>query len=369
MTGLYVHIPFCVRKCAYCDFYSVPLRLGNIESYVDAVLAESKVYGSMSFDTMYLGGGTPSILGADNVTRLVDNLRNSFDLSHVEEATIEANPESATEETIKAALEAGFNRISIGVQSLSDEELKAVGRIHNAEQAVAAIDLAKRVGFRNVSVDLIAGLPGQTWDSLHNSIDRLISLGIAHLSLYCLSLEHNTPLAQNPPRNLPSDDMQADLYEQARAHLKDKGFVHYEISNFALFGRECLHNLNYWRGGEYLGLGPSAASHLGGRRFKNRADLGAYLENPPGTIEEIEELAPDEKAAEEAMIRLRLLEEGLDVAEFTARHGQDDVRRLLTRLDRLSREGSLLFDGSRYRMKPSLALVSNPILARVLQDQ
>jgi oxygen-independent coproporphyrinogen-3 oxidase len=367
LTGLYVHVPFCVRKCAYCDFYSVPVKNGLIESYIDAVLAECKAYGGMSFRTLFLGGGTPSILGADNLTRLVDGLISAIDLSQFEEATIEANPESATEETLESALKAGFNRISIGVQSLSDGELKAVGRIHTAGQAVAAIGLAKKAGFRNISADLIIGLPGQTWDSLRDSIDRLTALGIKHLSLYCLSLEHGTLLAQNPPDNLPPDDMQAELFEQARAFLNGKGFVHYEISNFAVSGHECLHNLNYWRGGEYLGLGPAAASHLGGKRFKNRADLNAYLENPTGVVEEVEELDAPEKAAEEAMLRLRLLGEGLNVAEFTKRHGKQNVRELLARLDAMSREGSLLFDGVKYWLEPSLVLTSNPILARVLQ--
>jgi oxygen-independent coproporphyrinogen-3 oxidase len=322
----------------------------------------------MSFSTLFLGGGTPSILGADNLTRLVDGLSSAFDLSQLVEATIEANPESATEETLEAALKAGFSRISIGVQSLSDGELKTVGRIHSAGQAVAAIGLAKKVGFRNISADLIIGLPGQTWGSLRDSIGRLTALEINHLSLYCLSLEHGTPLAQTPPDNLPSDDMQAELFEQARVLLNDKGFVHYEISNFALSGHECMHNMNYWRGGEYLGLGPSAASHLGGKRFKNMADLKAYLENPTGIVEEVEELGAEEKAAEEAMLRLRLLEEGLDVVEFTRRHGQKNVHSLLSRLDRLSCEGLLLLDGSKYRLEPSLVLTSNPILARVLQS-
>ena len=367
MTGLYVHIPFCVRKCAYCDFYSLAGREDLIDPYVDAVLGECEAYRSMSFRTLYLGGGTPSIIGADSLTRLVGGLRDIFDLSRLEEATIEANPESATDETMKAALNAGFSRISVGVQSLADGELTSVGRIHTARQAVDAIDLANRVGFNDISVDLIAGLPGQTRDSLRGSIDSLISRGISHLSLYCLSLEHGTPLAQDPPCNLPSDDEQAELFERACAYLKDKGFVHYEISNFALSGHECKHNLNYWRGGEYLGLGPAAASHLGGRRFKNRADIKAYLEDPAGAVDEVEELGPDEKAAEEAMLRLRLLEEGLNVAEFTRRHGQDNVLALLSRLERLSREGSLLFDGSRYRLEPMRVMTSNPILARVLQ--
>jgi oxygen-independent coproporphyrinogen-3 oxidase len=342
-------------------------QAGLIEAYIDAVLAECKTYGGMSFRTLFLGGGTPSLLGADNLTRLVNGLCSNFDLSQLDEATIEANPESATEAMLEAAVGLGFDRVSIGVQSLADAELKAVGRIHTARQAVDAISLAKKVGFQNISVDLIVGLPCQSWDSLRHSLETLVAMGISHLSLYCLSLEHGTPLAKNPPYNLPSDDMQADLFEKAKDFLGSKGFVHYEISNFAIEGCQCLHNLNYWRGGEYLGLGPAAASHLGGKRFKNRADLKAYLENPTGVAEEVEELGLEEKAAEEAMLRLRLLEEGLDVVGFTKRHGQKNVRRLLARLDTLSWEGLLLFDGSKYRLEPSLVLTSNPILARVLQ--
>ena len=367
LTGLYVHIPFCVRKCAYCDFYSLPGQAGLIEAYIDAVLVECRTYGGMSFRTLFFGGGTPSLLGADNLTRLVNGLRSNFDLSQLDEATIEANPESATEAMLEAAVGLGFDRVSIGVQSLADAELKAVGRIHTASQAVDAIALAKKVGFQNISVDLIVGLPGQSWDSLRHSLETLVAMGISHLSLYCLSLEQGTLLAQNPPADLPSDDMQADLFEKAKDFLGSKGFIHYEISNFAIEGCQCLHNLNYWRGGEYLGLGPSAASHLGGKRFKNRADLKAYLENPTAVVEEVEELGTEEKAAEEAMLRLRLLEEGLGVAEFIRRHGQKNVRRLMAKLDTLSREGLLLFDGSKYRLEPSLVLISNPILARVLQ--
>jgi oxygen-independent coproporphyrinogen-3 oxidase len=367
LTGLYVHIPFCVRKCAYCDFYSLPVEPDIIASYVDAVIAECETYAGMSFRTLFLGGGTPSLLGADNLARLVDGLHRNFDLSQLDEATIEANPESATAEMLSAALALGFDRVSVGVQSLSDTELKAVGRIHSARQAVDAIVLVKKVGFRNISADLIVGLPGQTRGSLRRSLETLVSKSVSHLSLYCLSLEHGTPLAKSPPDDLPSDDMQADLFEKAEAFLGSKGIVHYEISNFAVAGRECLHNLNYWRGGEYLGLGPAAASHLGGRRFKNRADLDAYLQNPAGVVDEVEELNATEKAAEEAMLRLRLLDEGLDVAEFTRRHGRKNVRELLARLDTMAREGSLLFDGAKYCLEPSLVLTSNPILARVLQ--
>ena len=228
------------------------------------------------------------------------------------ESTIELNPESATPEFLQTVKNLGFTRLSFGVQSLNDNELQSVGRIHTAKQAVAAIKLAQNLHFPAISADLIIGLPGQTSASLHKSLESLVVMGIQHLSVYCLSLESGTPLGNNPPPDLPSDDMQAQLFEETRSFLQSRGFAHYEISNFALPGYECPHNLNYWRGGEYLGLGPAAASHLNGKRFKNRSNLDAYIENPTGQIEDIEELSPQDKASEEAMLRLRLLEEGLN---------------------------------------------------------
>jgi oxygen-independent coproporphyrinogen-3 oxidase len=199
------------------------------------------------------------------------------------------------------------------------------------------------------------------------TLDGLVELGINHLSVYCLSLEHGTPLAMNAPDDLPSDDQQAELFEEAGSLLERQGFVHYEISNFCLPGRECRHNLNYWRGGEYLGLGPAAASHLGGRRWRNRADLPAYARDPSGVVDEMEELGVKEKAAEEAMLRLRLLVEGLAADELVSRFGEEGTQDLISRLNGLVAEGLLTRDGSRYRLGRSRVLTSNPILARVLE--
>ena len=425
MRGLYVHVPFCVSKCAYCDFYSLANRLDLIRPYVYAVLAEAQTRAGMSFDTLYLGGGTPSLLGLGNLRRLIRGLRSVFDLSALTEATIEVNPESASEELLRSAIDLGFTRVSVGVQSLSDRELRSVGRVHTAVQAVEAVSRVVGMGFRDVSADVIVGLPGQTLDRvsgdvqtvpfpclelepfkrvqgeipaeglgvspnsqispqdwglrglkeasdavskglLRRTLERLISLGVNHLSVYCLSLEHGTLLALNPPDDLPSDDEQADLFGEARSVLGERGFVHYEISNFCLPGRECQHNLNYWRGGEYLGLGPAAASHLGGRRWKNLADLPAYLSSPSGVIEEAEELGLKEKAAEEAMLRLRLLAEGLAADEMVRRFGEDETRGLLARLNGLAAEGLVTYGGARYRLARSKVLTSNVIFGRIL---
>jgi oxygen-independent coproporphyrinogen-3 oxidase len=368
MRGLYVHIPFCVSKCAYCDFYSLPSRLDSLDAYIAAVLKEAQKYDGLRFETTYLGGGTPSLLKADGVKNLLSGLRQIFDLSSVGEATMEANPESVSAELLAAAKLSGLNRISIGAQSLSDIELEKVGRIHVAAQAVEAIDLAHRAGFANISADGILGLPGQDWQFLMVTLETLIGLDIQHLSLYCLSIEPHTPLSLNLPPDLPSDDIQAELYDQAVTLLEQRGFGHYEISNFALPGYECQHNLNYWRGGEYIGLGPAAASHFEGKRYKNQANLDAYLANPTGVVEEVEELPGKEKAAEEAMLRLRLLEEGLDLNDLASKYGDEKIIGLAHRLNKLVTEKKLVRNGANYRLVPSYALVSNQILSDVLGD-
>jgi oxygen-independent coproporphyrinogen-3 oxidase len=368
VRGLYIHIPFCVKKCAYCDFYSLPQKLESLDAYVEAVLTEARKYRGTDFQTIYLGGGTPSLLGAEGLSKLLKGLRQILDLSQLSEATIEANPESITPALLLEAKTSGINRLSIGVQSLLDAELQKVGRIHTAVRGVTAIEEVKNAGFNNISADVILGLPEQDWPSLMITLETLIGLDVQHISLYCLSIEPCTPLAKNLPADLPSDDEQADLFANACSLMKDRGFIHYEISNFALPGYECQHNLNYWRGGEYVGLGPSAASHIDGKRFKNKADLDAYLQNPVGQVEEVEELNPPLKVGEEAILRLRLLREGLDINELAEKYGDENVVGLASRLNGLVKEGSLVRNGSKYHLPESCALVSNPILSSVLGD-
>lgn len=368
MQGLYIHIPFCVKKCSYCDFYSLPARLDVMESYVEAVVQEAKLYSGLSFQTLYLGGGTPSLLGAKNFKNLIDGISNSLDLSELVEATIEVNPESTTREFLEAMKGTGVNRVSFGIQTLADSELKSVGRIHTVAQAIEAITLAKKLGFKTISADLIIGLPGQTWNTFRATLETLVELVIEHLSVYCLSLEEGTPLAECPPRDLPSEDMQAELFGKAHAMLTRCGFTHYEISNFAIKGYECLHNLNYWRGGEYLGLGVAAASHLAGRRYRNQHDLDAYIENPTCLTEYAETLEPEQKAAEETMLRLRLLQEGVAPTELVAKFGHNSVKSLIGRLARMASHGKLVFEDSRYCLPTSRIITSNPIFAEVLRS-
>ncbi len=365
-TGLYVHVPFCVRKCDYCDFYSLAGREESRAPYVARLIRQASQYAGRPFRTLYLGGGTPSFLGPRLLQELIGGLKEVLDFSELTEATIEANPDSATPDFLRAALGHGFDRVSIGVQSLSSAELLSVGRVHNSEQAIEAVRNALRLGFRSVSADVIAGLPGQTGISLTSTVETLVAEGVHHLSLYCLSVEEGTPLATKIPEDLPSDDQQADLFQQASAFLARKGFSHYEISNFARPGHECKHNLNYWRGGEYLGLGPAAASHLGGVRWTSVRDLDSYLADPTREPQSTERLDITAKACEEAMLRLRLMEEGLDTVIIVDTYGLQATRALLRRLDRMANEGKLERRGSTYRLNPERVLTSNPIFAEVL---
>lgn len=367
MTGLYVHIPFCVRKCAYCDFYSVSDRRHLIPAYVDAVLDEAQAYTGLGFRTLYLGGGTPSIMDGTLLETLIRGLGRLLDFSALQEATMELNPESTSADLLKTARDLGFNRVSIGVQSFSDHELASANRIHDSAQALKALSLAGQAGFQRISADLICGLPGQDWTSLGQSLRMLVDCGVGHVSMYCLSVEPGTPLACELPPDLPDDDAQADLYNRARAFLRAEGFLHYEISNFARPGAECQHNLNYWRGGEYLGLGAAAASHLCGCRFRNRATLSAYLEDPHGVLEEFERLEGPRKAAEEAMLRLRLLSEGINPNRMGGRYTGADLALLRRRLGMMEHEGLLLCDDGTFRLPPNRILTSNPVFARLLE--
>ncbi len=363
MRGLYVHIPFCVSKCSYCDFYSLTGRLDSLKAYLNAILIEAAQYGQLRFETLYIGGGTPSLLGAKGLDHMMKGLSNIYRISKLSEATIEANPESISQDFLQTALKRGLNRLSIGVQSLADIELQKVGRAHNSSQAVQAIELAQKEGFRNISADVILGLPGQNWQSLMMTLECLIGWGLQHLSVYCLMVEPHTPLAANPPVDLPSDDEQAKLFSQAVELLARRGFRQYEISNFALPGYECQHNLNYWRGGEYVGLGPAAASHFKGYRYKNKPEIDAYLNDPLGQKDEMEKLKKPEKAAEETILRLRLLQEGLDLSGLIKKYGETNIMALAAGLNQLSKQGRLLRDGCIYRLDPKDALVSNSILS------
>ncbi|MDD5397755.1 MAG: radical SAM family heme chaperone HemW [Dehalococcoidia bacterium] len=366
MRGLYIHIPFCVSKCFYCDFYSVSEKLGLMDEYIDVLLAEADSCRGMDFSTLYLGGGTPSILGAERLEKLVIGLRRRFDLHDLQESTIEVNPESAGIDLLATAYRLGIGRVSIGIQSLNDGELKKSGRAHNRRQALETIDSALSSGYRNISADIMIGLPGQTAQSLGETLSVLTGAGINHVSAYCLSVEEGTAFYRCPPPDLPGEDEQASLFEYAVDILKTHGFVHYEISNLARPGSECLHNLNYWRGGEYLGLGPAAASHISGTRFRNSPNLERYLVDPLSDREGEEHLEDASKAGEEAMLRLRLVQEGLDMQKMNNKYGRNAIEGVEARPNKLVGRRSLAREGDVFRLQPAYVLISNSVFIDVI---
>ncbi|MGN0688102.1 MAG: radical SAM family heme chaperone HemW [Oscillospiraceae bacterium] len=299
MQGLYIHIPFCRRKCLYCDFYSVALEEGLAQDYTAAVKRNLAAYGG-SFDSVYFGGGTPILLAE----QLLEMLK-SADVAQGAEITAECNPCEMTSRTLDVMLKSGINRISVGVQSFCDSELTALGRRHDSQTAIQAVKAAKAAGFDNISLDLMLGIPEQTADSLAKTLDIAQSLPITHISAYMLKIEENTPFGKSTPP-LPGEDETADMYLQTVGALSDSGFEQYEISNFAKRGYECRHNLKYWHAEEYLGIGPAAHSYIGGRRFAAARDLAAFI-----AAEQQHELITQERTderEERIMLGLRLSE-------------------------------------------------------------
>ena len=287
LLGLYFHIPFCKTKCAYCAFNSVcDLKLED--EYFKAMLKEIESFKEKKIvaDTIYLGGGTPSVAKLENIENLIKKIREVFTITKSAETTIEINPTTALEENLLKYRLLGFNRVSFGVQSFNDLELKKLRRTHNKESAKIAVKQAQKAGFENISIDLIIGIPEQTKASIITNLKELESLKITHISVYMLKIEKNTEFYLNPPNNLPSDDIVSEFYLFVCNELKKLGFIQYEISNFAKKGYESKHNLKYWNLEEYLGFGVSAHSFYENRRFFNEEKIKNYVENPLKNLKE-----------------------------------------------------------------------------------
>ena len=284
---LYIHIPFCVRKCAYCDFLSFAQDEETIERYVHALVEEIEGYRELAAAyevvTVFLGGGTPSILDCKQVERIFQAMRDVFFVSADAEITIEANPGTVTEEKLRTYRNCGINRISFGLQSANNEELKLLGRIHSYEEFLENYRLAREVGFDNINVDLISAIPKQTTGSWEESLRKILALCPEHISAYSLIVEDGTPFAKwygeggTKESDLPSEEDERTMYYQTERLLEEAGYHRYEISNYAREGRECRHNLGYWERTEYLGIGLGASSLMNETRFHNVEDLGTYL--------------------------------------------------------------------------------------------
>ncbi len=377
MSGLYIHIPFCARKCAYCDFYSLPLAgvpsFGKtVARFFQALEKElAALPAGFAPDTVYIGGGTPTALDAAQLGDLLDLVRRRVPLAAVREWTVEANP--GTLDAGKAAVlrRAGVNRVSLGVQSLDDAALRRLGRLHTAAEARAGFDLLRAAGFDNVSVDLMYALPGETTERMLADVRGLLAWQPEHLSCYALAIEPGTPLAEQQARGAlveVPDEEQAEQYHALRRTLLAAGWEHYEISNFARPGRACRHNLNYWRGGEYAGCGPAAHGHTAGRRHANVEDLDDYCRRieaggSPRDFEE--ELAPEAKARETLIVWLWLLE-GVDLAAFRQQTGFDALALSGAALEQLCAQGLLELGAGRLRLTERALFVSNRVFAELV---
>ncbi|MDD2805973.1 MAG: radical SAM family heme chaperone HemW [Elusimicrobiales bacterium] len=358
MRGLYVHIPFCRSKCGYCDFPSEAGREADIGAYLDALTAEAARYDGLagSFSTLYVGGGTPSLLSPDQFGRLLGVLESlTGPLAGLRESTFEANPESLDEEKAVLLKKAGVGRVSLGLQATQDRLLKQLGRLAMREDFLRAYRTLRAAGFDNLSADLMCGLPGQSEAEFAESLDWLLGLAPEHVSLYALEVHEGTPFHSASVAEAP--DAAAAMYEAAAARLKAAGLERYEISNFARAGRESLHNLNYWEQGEYLGLGPGAASYLDGERRANAPALNGYLEAAgaglPPPEQYREKLQGRAKNAELVMLGLRKTA-GIELPE-------DIFIEFRPELDRLLEAGLIETRGRQVRIREDRLYVANAV--------
>ena len=312
--GIYIHVPFCRSKCQYCDFYSVTSKDDRLlDGYQDAVCAHIKETGPLApgyiVDTIYFGGGTPTFFGADGMAAILTAIRKSFHVSNTAEITFEANPDSVSDRLLRRLRSEGFNRVSLGIQCDNDEILKKLGRPHNYAQAIAAVERIRKARFKNLSVDLMYGLPGQSLQDWERTLKNVLKLQPEHISCYGLKVEEGTPLYEYQEFcNLADDDLQADMYLSSIEILRQHGYRQYEISNFCKKGNVSRHNLKYWNGEPYLGFGPNASSDFGGNRFTIVKDLCKYIDgirNGGQVLEDIQTIASHDRAAEYLMMRLR----------------------------------------------------------------
>lgn len=375
--GIYVHVPFCRSKCTYCDFYSLTDKKDKLlDGYLDAVCDHIREAGPQTpghrVDTVYFGGGTPSFFGAEGMAVILSTIRRNFEVAPNAEITFEANPDSVSPRLLRKLRSEGFNRVSLGVQSDDDEILEKLGRPHTYDQAVSAVERIRKAGFKNLSLDLIYGLPGQTLESWQATLQNVMALKPEHISCYGLKVEEGTPLFDcKEYMNLPDDDAQADMYLSAVEILRSKGYRQYEISNFCRRNHESKHNLKYWTGGEYLGFGPDASSDFAGKRFKILRSLQGYIDGirtGGQVLEEIQEVMPRERAAEYLMMRLRTTY-GISAREYEKTYllpfgGIEKA------LEECRRRGlALRGEGDRWRLSAEGFLLSNTILSDLLLIQ
>ena len=374
MAGVYVHIPFCKRKCIYCDFYSIASsRLSD--RYVKAVGMEAQLRGQeiagMPVKTLYIGGGTPSVLSFEQLSVLIEGLRAAIDLSHVEEFTVEVNPDDVTHEFAEQLLKLGVNRVSMGVQSLVDEELVFLNRRHDAKEAMNAYCDLQSAGFNNISIDLIYGIPGQTLDTWKYTLEKALSLQAKHVSCYNLSYEEGTMLhkLRETGRVMECDDNTCvEMYDMLVDMLDGAGYEHYEISNFAMPGFYSRHNSGYWDKTPYLGLGASAHSYDGNMRRYNPDNVKLYVESLENDVVVCvgEQESVDEKYDEDVMLRLRT-SRGIDSEWIKSIYGKAYSDYFVNAIRSFVDSGLVIKDGSRYRLSRNGVMLSDMIMRELMR--
>lgn len=373
--GIYIHIPFCVKKCGYCDFYSVKWDETRENKYIQSAINEIKSYSWLKdkyiVDTIYIGGGTPSIIAPKNLESIIAAARSIFKVEENAELSMEANPNTLNTENLGAYRSVGINRLSIGIQSLNDNILKTIGRIHSANEALEAIDNAEKCGFGNINADVMFNIPGQTIDDINDTINKLTGKNIKHISFYSLKLEKGTPMYISEEKKeivMPDEDEERQMYYAGRNIMEKHNLLQYEISNFAVKGYECRHNLKYWNQEEYIGIGPSAHSFLGNKRFSNPSDLKKYIlsgENGAFDFErDIQEVMGENGLIfEYIMLRLRLTE-GLKFADFKNKFSKDFKEIYVEQIKGLLKNNLLEMDDGGIRLTKRGMDLSNYVFAQ-----
>lgn len=362
MKGIYIHIPFCVKKCKHCDFVSFSGQDEAFSGYISALEEEMSEYRGEAADTVFIGGGTPTVLPRAGIERILEACCKNFKIASDYEFSVEANPGTLDGDKIKTLLEGGVNRISVGVQSFNDAELTQIGRIHDAKMAYNTICQLKEEGFDNINLDLMTALPGQGEESLARTLDIALSLPVTHISAYSLIIEDGTPLEREYSRGelvLPSETEDRQMYAMTVEKLKNGGFKQYEISNFAKPGFECRHNKKYWQCEEYIGLGIAAHSYMDGRRFYNTSNLQEYISGKKHA-DDVTVLTEHDKIAEFMIMGLRM-NEGVSEAEFLRRFGKPIDWLYKSELEKFCRGGFIIRENGRIALSDRGRDVSNSV--------
>lgn len=372
--GIYVHIPFCVSKCAYCDFFSAPAGDEVKRDYINALCRQieseaSKLAHEYEVDSIFFGGGTPSILEAAQLTSVLGKIRQNFMVSDHCEITVECNPGTVDRNLLKTYRDNGVNRLSFGLQSVNDDELKALGRIHTFRDFMVSYENALGCGFANINIDIMSAIPGQTVAGWKKTLRTVAALRPAHISVYSLMLEEGTPLYERyesgEDLRLPGEDEERAIYYATGEILELGGYEHYEISNYAVPGKKCRHNIKYWTRGEYLGLGAGASSLIRNRRFTAVRDINRYIEAPDGCYEDVEELGANDCMSEFMFLGLRMMR-GVSRDSFRLTFGRQLDNVFGDIIKKYTATGHISDDGQRIRLTAKGIDVSNYILADFL---